>query len=75
MSVETGLAGGDDMKRRDMLRRLAGGSVLTAAAGLAERDAQGNTLVPPQPPGVPPIRIKDVKVILTAPNGIRLVLV
>ena len=63
------------MKRRDMLRRLAGGSVLTAVAGLAERDAQGNTLVPPQPPGVPPIRIKDVKVILTAPNGIRLVLV
>lgn len=63
------------MKRRDVLQRLAGGSLLTAAARVAEGDAEAKTLVPPQPAGVPPIRIKDIKVVLTAPNGIRLVLV
>jgi mannonate dehydratase len=63
------------MRRRDVLRRLAGGSMLTAAASLAEGDVGAQTSAPPPVRGVPPIRIKDIKVVLTAPNGIRLVVV
>src|SRR5262245_51073534 len=63
------------MKRRDMLRHFAAGPILTGAAILAGRSALAQTPAPPAPRGLPTIRIKDIKVVLTAPNGIRLVLV
>jgi mannonate dehydratase len=65
------------MNRRDLLRRiattgpmLAGGSVMAAHEVLAQAP-----VTPPAPRGLPPIRIRDVQVVLTAPNGIRLVVV
>jgi mannonate dehydratase len=63
------------MRRRDVLRTIAAGS-MTGAGLLAARDvlAQAST-PPPAPRGLPPIRIRDVQVVLTAPNRIRLVLV
>ena len=63
------------MKRRDMLRQLAAGPMLTGAAIVAGHDVLAQTPVPPAPRGLPAIRIKDIEVVLTAPNGIRLVLV
>ncbi len=64
------------MNRRDALRTLAAGPMMAGTGVVAGRDvlAQG-PVVPPAPRGLPPIRIKDVKVVLTAPNGIRLVVV
>lgn len=49
---------------------LAGAGVMAAHPLRAQAPA-----VPPAPRGLPPIRIKDVQVVLTAPNGIRLVVV
>ena len=69
------------MKRRDVLRTIAAGPLLTGAGMLAAgRDVLAQTqgsepALPPAPRGLPPIRIKDIKVVLTAPNRIRLVLV
>ena len=63
------------MKRRDMLRQLAAGPMLTGAAIVAGRDVLAQTPALPAPRGLPAIRIKDIKVVLTAPNGIRLVIV
>lgn len=64
------------MRRRDALRGLAGGLAGAAGAafltdtGFAERLPQ-----PPTPRGLPPLKITDIQTILTAPNGIRLVIV
>ena len=66
------------MKRRDALRQLSTGSLLagTAMMGASEALAQAPApTVPPAPKGLPPIRIKDIQTILTAPNRIRLVVV
>jgi len=65
------------MKRRDVLRTLAAGPLLTGAGMLTGRDvlAQAAPALPQAPRGLPPIRIKDIKVVLTAPNRIRLVVV
>lgn len=64
------------MKRRDVLRTLAAGPLPIGAGLLAGRDvlAQAPPL-PEAPRGLPTIRIKDIKVVLTAPNRIRLVVV
>ena len=66
------------MKRRDALRQLATGSLLAGTAMLGGRDAFAQApapAVPPAPRGLPPIRIKDIQTLLTAPNRIRLVVV
>jgi mannonate dehydratase len=66
------------MKRRDALRGLSGG-MLAAAGGALLPDALGPVLraqeKPAAPSGLPPLRITDIKTILTAPNRIRLVVV
>ena len=51
------------MKRRDVLRRLAAGSMLAGAGTAGERPAMAQAqapVVPPAPRGLPPIRIKDI---------------
>jgi mannonate dehydratase len=63
------------MKRREMLRKCATVPLLASAAALSRDGALAQTPAPPSPRGLPAIRIKDIKVVLTAPNGIRLVLV
>ena len=70
------------MQRRDVLRRLSAGTAAAAGAGLFTRLAREAQQAPPPAPATPPaprglpvIRIKDVKTILTAPNRIRLVVV
>jgi mannonate dehydratase len=66
------------MKRRDALRRLSAGPLLAGTAMVGGREALAQApapAVPPAPKGLPPIRIKDVQTILTAPNRIRLVVV
>jgi mannonate dehydratase len=65
------------MKRRDALHRLSSGtlvgaSLLTARSPLAEVFAQEK---PVSLRGLPVPKITDIQTILTAPNGIRLVLV
>ena len=63
------------MNRRNLLRTLSAGAVLTTgslteAVGQAKpRPVAGNIN------GLPPLTITDVKTILTSPNGIRLVVV
>ena len=66
------------MKRRDALRRMSTGTL--GAGLLLGTNAQGIAMpqapaVPESPRGLPPIRIKDIQTILTAPNRIRLVVV
>ena len=65
------------MRRRDALRRLTGGTL--AAAGTTWLPGVSPSLraaqQPPAPAGLPPLKITDVSTILTAPNGIRLVIV
>jgi mannonate dehydratase len=66
------------MKRRDALRRLTSGSLLAGTAMIGGREALAQApspAMPPAPKGLPPIRIKDIQTILTAPNRIRLVVV
>jgi mannonate dehydratase len=66
------------MRRRDALRRLSGGAVAAAGAAMlpeplgARLDAQEK---PASLRGLPPLEITDIQTILTAPNGIRLVVV
>jgi mannonate dehydratase len=64
------------MERRDALRAISAGT-LGAGAGLLSSawPALGAQAPPPAIRGVPPVKIQDVKTVLTAPNGIRLVLV
>ncbi len=64
------------MRRREMLR-LSGG-VLAGLGSSAARDRAAAAQLPPapeRPAGLPPTRIRDIQTILTAPNGIRLVVV
>lgn len=60
------------MNRRSLLQKLSAGAALAAApAVLTETLAQK----PAALNGLPPVKITDVKTILTSPNGIRLVVV
>ena len=69
------------MKRRDALRRLCEPVRCCAGTAMLRPDADAcgarhqAPAVPPAPRGLPPIRIKDIQTILTAPNRIRLVVV
>ena len=61
------------MKRRDVLRRISGGTLAAAGAALlpdltARLQAQER---PASLKGLPPVKITDVQTILTAPNRIR----
>jgi mannonate dehydratase len=63
------------MERRDLLRFVgtgAAGGFMTGAGALGGRSAEAST---PRPRGLPPLKITDVQTILTAPDGIRLVVV
>jgi mannonate dehydratase len=65
------------MDRRDVLRLLPagaalGGSGLLSARGFAQEAAAEK---PSRPRGLPPVKITDVRTILTAPDRIRLVVV
>src|SRR5262245_40129721 len=70
------------MNRRDVLRRLPAGAAL-GYTQLASRGVEGSEpQTPPtdraatgRPPARPPLKITDIATILTAPNGIRLVIV
>ena len=65
------------MERREALRMLSAGT-LAAGSGLWNTPANAATAVAQAAAatkGVAPIRIRDVKAILTAPAGIRLVVV
>jgi mannonate dehydratase len=64
------------MNRRDVLRRVARGSALMGTGLLPAGAVWAQTpAVPAAPRGLPAIRIRDVQVILTAPDNIRLVVV
>lgn len=61
------------MERREMLRWMtAGAGVLAGGAALPRLHAQES---PTSTRGLPPLKITDIRTILTAPNGIRLVVV
>jgi mannonate dehydratase len=66
------------MDRRDLLRLVPAGAALGCAGILAgrglggEKDGQEKK---PTPPGLPPLKITDVRTIMTAPDRIRLVVV
>ena len=66
------------MKRRDVLRRISGGTLAAAGAAMLP-DALATRLQAQERPaslkGLPPLKITDVKTILTAPDRIRLVVV
>ncbi len=63
------------MNRRSLLQKLGAGAALSAApAALTDALAQ-TTAKPAAFTGLPPVKITDVKTILTSPNGIRLVVV
>jgi mannonate dehydratase len=66
------------MNRRDAIGTLSaagGASFLAPTQSLAGALGLGSEAASAQTAGVPPVRIRDVKTILTAPNGIRLVVV
>lgn len=67
------------MERRDALQRISGGTALLGAAWLQREQPFGARLRAQDTPqalqGLPAVRITDVRTILTAPNGIRLVIV
>jgi mannonate dehydratase len=66
------------MERRELLRGLSCGAISGSTRLFSQRSplallwTQGE---PPSMKGLPPLRITDIKTILTAPNGIRLVIV
>ena len=65
------------MKRRDALRSL---SLAGGASLLAAKESLAETLAPPSAytqavRGTGPVKIRDIKTIMTAPNRIRLVVV
>lgn len=63
------------MNRRSLLQKLGAGAALASApAALTETLAQTKAK-PAALNGLPPVKITDVKTILTSPNGIRLVVV
>ncbi|HEV3168378.1 MAG TPA: enolase C-terminal domain-like protein [Isosphaeraceae bacterium] len=67
------------MDRRELLRWLPAGAALGCVGLMAERSPaaaqEGQQTAPPSPGGLPPVKIKDIRTILTAPNRIRLVIV
>src|SRR5437867_1026388 len=66
------------MDRRDVLQWISRGTVAGAAAALSPRRLSASVLPQEAVParrGLPPVQITDVKTILTAPDGIRLVVV
>ena len=66
------------MKRRDVLRRISGGTLAAAGAAMLP-DALTTRLHAQDRPaslkGLPPLKITDIQTIFTAPNRIRLVVV
>ncbi|HEY8548622.1 MAG TPA: enolase C-terminal domain-like protein [Vicinamibacterales bacterium] len=63
------------MNRRELLQRLSAAAIAGGAGAGFALPAAAQSAVPPAPRGLPPIRIRDIKTVLTAPNRIRLVLV
>jgi mannonate dehydratase len=66
------------MDRRDVLQWISRGTVAGAAVALSPGRLSASRLPPeavPARPGLPPLKITDVETILTAPDGIRLVVV
>ncbi len=66
------------MDRRDLLRLFPAGVALGGAGLLGGRSQAGAAPAldnPPAPRGLPPLKITDVRTILTAPDRIRLVVV
>ena len=63
------------MERRTLLRGLAAGAVTMGAGAADARRVLAQTTTPPRPRGLPPLTITNVETFLTAPNGIRLVVV
>lgn len=66
------------MDRRDLLRMLPAGAALGGIGLLASGSAgqaPGEVKAPEPPRGLPPVKITDVRTILTAPDRIRLVVV
>ena len=66
------------MDRRDVLQWISRGTVAGAAVALSPRRLSASALPQEAVParrGLPPVKITDVKTILTAPDGIRLVVV
>ncbi len=66
------------MHRRDLLRKLSVGTALGGVTLLRPVDSLAEIIQPEKPKslnGLPPLKITDIKTILTAPNGIRLVVV
>jgi mannonate dehydratase len=61
------------VKRRDALRNLAIGAVGAGATALSSASAAHE--LPDVSAGAAPVKIRDIKTILTAPDGIRLVIV
>jgi mannonate dehydratase len=65
------------MDRRSLLSWLAAGGAAACAERVAGQDVPGHSTQPSaaSPRGLPPLKITDIKTILTAPNRIRLVIV
>ena len=66
------------MDRRDLLRLIPAGAAFGGAGLLGGRAPGEAAAVPEEPParrGLPPLKITDVRTILTAPDRIRLVVV
>jgi mannonate dehydratase len=66
------------MDRRELMRLVPAGTVLGVTgllAGRAPGGEQAGREKPPAPRGLPPLKITDVRAILTAPDRIRLVVV
>jgi mannonate dehydratase len=64
------------MDRRNVLRWISGGAAAGLAGGTRDAVAHATQGAAPAPKrGLPPLRITDVRTILTAPDGIRLVVV
>src|SRR5437763_1476393 len=70
--------GGETMDRRDLLRLIPAGAAL-GGTGLLGGRALGGAAAGPEDPaarrGLPPLKITDIRTILTAPDRIRLVVV
>src|SRR5512141_482612 len=62
------------MQRRDLFRFLAAG-VASAAAPAMARTSRAEAQAQAATRGLPALQIRDVRTILTAPDGIRLVIV
>ncbi len=66
------------MQRRNLLKHLWAGAALGGTSMLLNRPvtaSPGGGAEQPRPPGLPRLKITDIRTIMTAPNGIRLVVV